>query len=880
MQIGNKMAKQLLTGQQGGVTSKKYFSLGPGGGGALYNPAINPQDDKNIFIVCDMGSNFFTTDGVKFRNPNLYSNVSRPPRFFFHPHDENVVYATSNNIVQISHNKGETWEYFFPQPDNIAGVTNDGAFVRPIVKPLGILARSDVIGVYVHPSDPNTVFVFSRGGGYGYGFGSYPDNQNISTQPNPAIYVTRNGGLTWNVFNDTIPGGRITTGDNGRFPEIISGDGVSGLQYPYANMVIFKNELHLLSNHGYFRFNQTTGALIDHKIYRNGAGQFHISEDGATLSAYQIISRDDVADSHNNAGYTTFPGFVSMGLVPRTSLYPRHIFKTTDYGNTFELVSGNFATDLVYTFHGLNRKMHSGIASSSNARGYVNLKDISVSDDGTLHVVFSAIGRNSSNADLSDGWESGVAKTTNDGQTWEWIQMGRHVPASIQFPTGTSPLHLGTDPGHSQRGLSVAKFDTNHIITFEGLDTNETRDGGLTWRTMSSHRINPDGLPPFTTNGIEPAGQMTLAINPFNHQHHFAGWTDIGAWESLDGGKSWTRRQDMAWSQYSGNCSSVAFDPHNEGVVLVADPNRQRDIMRGGDNVGYVTVSSGEDWETAVTGRTGNIKRSIDGGKTWTVVQPYIIVGIDGLVFDPIHPGVVYAGTMGGGVCRSVDGGINWHPFNTGLPVQIRSFNNTEYCGIQIQRLILGKDKKTLLALYGGTAGMYSLDIGNNATTWQEIPRSVDMLTVKDMDKAADGTLYVAPSARAATSGWENFNGAQIRPILLGGAFVSEDNGLTWRQIFDLRISVGVIRTASHNENIIYLGGGHKIWVSYKGKDTTLADWVELPGFHFVTPDLIVEDPFDPTRIYVTSWGGGTWSLPVPERVKHGVVSSIDAQRE
>jgi len=314
---------------------------------------------------------------------------------------------------------------------------------------------------------------------------------------------------------------------------------------------------------------------------------------------------------------------------------------------------------------------------------------------------------------------------------------------------------------------------------------------------------------------------------------------------------------DMAGTTYGGNCSAIAFDPHNEGIVLVADPRCQRDTMRGSNNTGYATVSSGEDWETTTTGRTGNIKRSTDGGQTWEIVQPNIIVGIDGIVFDPLHPDMVYAGTMGGGVYRSIDGGVNWSSFNAGMTPQERTFNGVEYIGIQIQRLILAKDKRTLLALYGGTAGVYSLDIRNNATTWQEAPRSANMLTIWDMDKAVDGTLYVAPGARVNTSSWENFNGAQVRPIIIGGAFVSEDNGLTWRQIFDPRIPVRVLRTDPNDENAIYLGGKHRMWMSHKGKDTTINDWVELPGFRFVTPDLIVDNPTDTSRIYVTTFGAG-----------------------
>jgi hypothetical protein len=305
--------------------------------------------------------------------------------------------------------------------------------------------------------------------------------------------------------------------------------------------------------------------------------------------------------------------------------------------------------------------------------------------------------------------------------------------------------------------------------------------------------------------------------------------------------------------------------------------------MRGSRSTGYATVSSGVNWEIAGERRTGNIKRSVDGGQTWEIVASNIVIGIDGIVFDPVNEGTVYAGTMGGGVYRSIDGGVNWQPFNTGMTPEERTFDGVEYNGIQIQRLILGKDNKTLLALFGGS-GAYSLDIGNNATTWQEIPLSADMRRIWDMDKTAGGILYVAPGARTA-SGWENFNGAQVRPIIVSGAFVSEDNGLTWRQIFDPRIPVRVLRTASHNENIIYLGAGHRMWVSNKGKNTVHngwddTDWVEIPGFHFVHPDLIVEDPQVPTRIYVLTYGGGTWSLPIAESLVRGGVPGTGTQRE
>jgi len=520
----------------------------------------------------------------------------------------------------------------------------------------------------------------------------------------------------------------------------------------------------------------------------------------------------------------------------------------------------------------MNKKMNN-ITVSNNELGYVNLKDISVSDDGTLCVLFSAIGRNSNEKNVSSGWYSSAAQTTDGGQTWKWIQDGNHrfVKSSVQFPAGI--YHMHSDGfGHNQSGIGVSKSNPKHIIITGSYSANETRDGGLTWRDMSATQTVINEKYFFSTTGIEPAGQMTLAINPFNKQHHMAGWTDIGMWESFDGGKSWTRRNDVG----GGNTSAIAFDPHNKNVVLAAFPNRQRDAMRGNSPTGYKSAACSCNWELPCEhdGRTGVIRHSINGGETWEDTASNIVVGIDGIIFHPAKKGVVFASTMGGGVYRSIDGGITWKPFNNGMSMQTRAFGGAQYRGIQIQRLILGKDKRTLLALLGGDASaatsitqVYSLDINGNATAWKEIerPNSETIGPIFDMDKTAKGILYAAPmsrsGARSASTGWHEFNGAKIRHVINGGAFISEDNGKSWRQIFDPRIDVKVLRADSRRENVIYLGGGQKMWVSYKGKDTTLADWKEIPGFYFANPDLIVEDTADSTRIYVTTWGGGTWCV-------------------
>jgi len=76
------------------------FSVGPGGGGACFDPSINPQDPDNFTVSCDMSSTFTTIDGGKsFRNHQFYDMT----RYDYNPHDENIIYAYHRTQVYISH---------------------------------------------------------------------------------------------------------------------------------------------------------------------------------------------------------------------------------------------------------------------------------------------------------------------------------------------------------------------------------------------------------------------------------------------------------------------------------------------------------------------------------------------------------------------------------------------------------------------------------------------------------------------------------------------------------------------------------------------------------------------------------------------------------
>jgi hypothetical protein len=64
----------------------------------------------------------------------------------------------------------------------------------------------------------------------------------------------------------------------------------------------------------------------------------------------------------------------------------------------------------------------------------------------------------------------------------------------------------------------------------------------------------------------------------------------------------------------------------------------------------------------------GGVFKSIDGGETWSAATSGLTAtGVRAVVIDPKTPTTLYAGTSEGGVFKSIDGGGSWSPANTGL---------------------------------------------------------------------------------------------------------------------------------------------------------------------------------------------------------------------
>ena len=178
--------------------------------------------------------------------------------------------------------------------------------------------------------------------------------------------------------------------------------------------------------------------------------------------------------------------------------------------------------------------------------------------------------------------------------------------------------------------------------------------GGMATSTSAAARNGvPVGLndQPFTNlgpSGVDAVGRgipsgrvQDVEADPFVNNRVLA-LSDSAIWISADGGSSWTRSPGLdTFGQWQFGLGSLAFDPAQSGVVLVASPSDDRLPSEGG------------------------VYRSTDGGLTWSQPENFRPVCPTGSVGDPAPTRVIFQGhnayvAAGCVVGSSIDDGASW----------------------------------------------------------------------------------------------------------------------------------------------------------------------------------------------------------------------------
>src|SRR5256885_11454557 len=149
--------------------------IGPGGGGAMFNPTISPHDVNTVLISCDMTGSYITHDGGRtWRMFNLRGVVNF---FVFDPQDPKTMYAHATGLWR-SRDAGETWALVSPVPSTVRGVKMSSDHADEI-----ILSPSDPLGsIYamaIDPADSRLLYVVA------------------GRKESPGLFTSRDAGEHW-----------------------------------------------------------------------------------------------------------------------------------------------------------------------------------------------------------------------------------------------------------------------------------------------------------------------------------------------------------------------------------------------------------------------------------------------------------------------------------------------------------------------------------------------------------------------------------------------------------------------------------------------------------------------------------------------------------
>ncbi len=265
----------------------------------------------------------------------------------------------------------------------------------------------------------------------------------------------------------------------------------------------------------------------------------------------------------------------------------------------------------------------------------------------------------------------------------------------------------------------------------------------------------------------EVASTVALAVDPRTPRIVWAAGTDgWGVKRSLDAGRTWgTATADPR----IGHATSIAVDPSDSTVL-------------------YVGSASG-------------VWASRDGGATWHrrtdgMSDPRVFA----LAVNPRSPHSVYAGGFGGRVYRSIDGGTSWVEARIGPDV----YRVTSLAVDAGDSSVPALDNQPT-ALYAGTSGGGLFQSDDGGETWRELAGlSERIVYAVALDPRIPSTIYVGTRSgiyRSADRGavWASGGLGFSLPVLClavdperpasvlagtpDGVMATGDGGRTWRRV-------------------------------------------------------------------------------------------------
>lgn len=755
------------------LTSLHWQVIGPGGGGGVLKPTVSPFNENFVVTHCDMTGAYISRNGGMTWNMKNLCNV--PDDIEFDPIDSNTVYIATRGFLH-SEDRGSGISMLLRSSDT--GET--WQIVYPDVsksKPAGKLQSTSIL--------PSEIIEGAIDGTIQKAEVDPSDNRKIYIGIAPLIdYMGRGAG------RGDPPGVKIVlSNDSGKtWNEKVTLPGtkvlalLAGLKENYLVAFTDKTCSHINKNTG---VHENYPLPVDGIIAVEGGKKTNLS-----LIYIQSPFRDD-----GKGG----------------------MYISSDYGENWQQV--NYGLPGASGKDGLpDFRQGLAVCESAPEVSYVSID----------------IPRRNSKGDFDPLYC--IYKTTDAGKKWDPVMVSSSLEGYISKNFEGSWMERSYDPGWGGSPIDMGVAPGNPDICYAGDNGRgyKTTDGGKTWIGLYSHN-NSDGS--FTSNGLDVTTCYGIHFDPFDKDHFFICYTDIGLFHTYSGGQSWLHSIKGIPPVWQNTCYEVEFDPEIKGKIWSVWANAH-DLPRT-----KMFGSRGFD------AYEGGVAVSVDGGLTWVKCGKGLP---DNSVCTNIHldPSSVagertlYVSVFGKGIYKSTDDGTSWNLSNSGLDSnlfawQIRQNRKGRLFSLFSRGLSNGK-------VVDGS--VYFSD--DKAMSWDRLtlPDSVngphDLLT----DPADPEIMYVSCWPRTV-------NGNDIK----GGVIKTSDGGTSWKQVFDERIRVNSAGMDPENPAIVYINTFQN--AAYRSEDSGQT-WKRIEGYRFKWGQRAVPDVNNPGMLYLTTYGGSVFYGP------------------
>jgi photosystem II stability/assembly factor-like uncharacterized protein len=666
--------------------------LGPGGGGAMFNPAISPHDTNTVLISCDMTGSYITHDGGQtWRMFNLRGVVNF---FVFDPQDAHTIYAHATGLWR-STDAGEHWNLIYPNPSTITGIKMASDHADE-----DILANPDPLGpiaaLAVDPANSKILYAAT------------------AAKKNSALFVSRDSGESWQKLVALPDQPRRIWVDPHSSPEARRFFLTSASMVAVATAAkVQQASLPAPSTDVSVGF----GSGSEPTIYASSKDGIFVSADGGNNWQKHALPGKGaevraIATSlrHPEKAYASY---ANLKLEGKTWL---GVATTSNSGATWELVWKEAESGA--------KNVHDAWITERFGPGWPeNPLNIAVAEQDPAVAYGTDLGRTMRTIDGGATWTAQYSRKINDAG---WTSTGLDVTTSYgihfdpfdskrQFITYTdiglfrsedggaswmsstagvprdwvnTTYWIVFDPKVRGRMWSVNSYTHdlprpkmwrhNSVLNYKG-GVCRSEDGGRNW-AKSNHGMEQTAATHILLDPTSPVEARVLYVAGFGR----------GVYKSSDGGRTWklknlgiTQAQPFVWRLARASDGTL--------YALIARRSEDGSIGNAGDGALYRSSDGAEHWQSAALppgtnapnglatdprspnrlylgvwaraagmhGDGGGIFLSEDGGKSWKQAFDKDRHIYD-VVIDPADPDIVYAAGFESSAWRSSDRGLHW----------------------------------------------------------------------------------------------------------------------------------------------------------------------------------------------------------------------------